>query len=134
MQRCNTPVAILVVFIKMFLCLQRAVRHIGVMQQAALLECIIYKHLHATGQHFACSPNRGVQFGIQHAPLGVYAVPIFLCYWILARSINLVLLQKFCISLLHKKIPQPLFPTKSATLLALTLIKNFPPFNLICFN
>jgi hypothetical protein len=31
-----------------------AARIIGVMQQAALIVCIIYKYLHATEQHFAC--------------------------------------------------------------------------------
>ncbi len=34
-----------------------AARSIGVVQQAALVACIIYKFLHATEQHFACYPK-----------------------------------------------------------------------------
>ncbi len=34
-----------------------AARSIGVVQQAALSACIIYKYLHATEQHFACYPK-----------------------------------------------------------------------------
>jgi len=32
-------------------------RSIGVMQQATQAACIIYKHSHATEQHFACHPK-----------------------------------------------------------------------------
>ncbi len=34
-----------------------AARNVGVMQQAALATCIIYKYLHATEKHFACCPK-----------------------------------------------------------------------------
>ncbi len=45
----------------------------------------------------------------------------------------LALLQKFCISP-FRKLPWPLLQIKNTTFLDFTLIKNFPSFNLICFN
>ncbi len=66
-----------------------AARSIGVMQQAALAGHIIFKHLHASEQHFACYPKwrHGVA-NIVYTSRGISYAHNFFVYYILAMCIN----------------------------------------------
>jgi hypothetical protein len=69
-----------------------ASRRVVVMRQAALAACVIFKHLHALEQHFACYPKwtREVR-PLAYTFWGARHARIFLRNWFWAMCINYAL-------------------------------------------